>query len=431
MKKQKLIVLSADAMVGEDVEYLKTLPNCKKYLVGGSEVKTVRSVYPTVTYPVHTSLATGTYPNKHGVVSNLEFLPGMKNPPWQWFHNAVKVPDIFTAAKKAGKTTASVFWPVTGNHPDIDYLIDEYWTTSREQSFREAFARAGSNQRVLEIMDKHLPGLAFQQDPEWHPSCDEFCIRCACDIIRQFQPDLLMIHVANIDAYRHRRGLFNEFVTKGVQETDQWIGRLMSAVEQTGQLAETNLVLTSDHGQLEIKRVIHPNVILRDKGLLTTGPDGTLRQWDAYAHSTGLSALVYLSSPDKYGEVYQLLKDMRDEGIYGISEVFTREEINQRQHLDGDFAFVLETDGYTSFGEDCLRPLVTQMDHSDYRYGSATHGYLPEKGPQPFLLAKGPAFRENGFSDIRQMVDLAPTFAEILGTGLPEADGSAITEILN
>ena len=46
---KKLIVFSADAMVSEDVEYLKTLPNYKKYLAGGCEIKKVESVYPTIT----------------------------------------------------------------------------------------------------------------------------------------------------------------------------------------------------------------------------------------------------------------------------------------------------------------------------------------------------------------------------------------------
>ena len=47
--KKKLIVFSADAMVSEDVDYLKTLPNYQKYLAGGCMVQKVDSVYPTIT----------------------------------------------------------------------------------------------------------------------------------------------------------------------------------------------------------------------------------------------------------------------------------------------------------------------------------------------------------------------------------------------
>ena len=34
--KRKMIVLSADALVSDDMELLRTLPNFKKYLAGGA-----------------------------------------------------------------------------------------------------------------------------------------------------------------------------------------------------------------------------------------------------------------------------------------------------------------------------------------------------------------------------------------------------------
>ncbi|MCL2834945.1 MAG: alkaline phosphatase family protein, partial [Treponema sp.] len=104
--KKRLFVFSADALVGEDLEYLKTLPNYKRYLAGGAEVKTVRSVYPTVTYPAHTTIATGAWPCTHGVATgNQHFIPGNLAPPWFWFHDAVKIKDIFDAAKIGGYST--------------------------------------------------------------------------------------------------------------------------------------------------------------------------------------------------------------------------------------------------------------------------------------------------------------------------------------
>ena len=66
---KKLIVISADALVAEDMEYLETLPNFKKYLAGGVGVRKVHSVYPTITYPCHTTMITGVYPDTHKVKS--------------------------------------------------------------------------------------------------------------------------------------------------------------------------------------------------------------------------------------------------------------------------------------------------------------------------------------------------------------------------
>ena len=91
---------------------------------------------------------------------------------------------------------------------------------------------------------------------------------------------------------------------------------------------------------------------------------------------------------------------------------------------------MLETDGYTSFGDSALRPLVKNFDSRDYRYGRATHGYLPEKGPQPILLAQGPDIAQGVVLPEGRLIDEAPTFARLLGAELPEAEGQVLEGIL-
>jgi hypothetical protein len=121
---------------------------------------------------------------------------------------------------------------------------------------------------------------------------------------------------------------------------------------------------------------------------------------------------------------------MCDEGIYGISRVYTAEEAEKEEHLAGDFSFVLESDGYSSFSEDFKRPLVAPMDLSDYRLGKATHGHHPDKGPQPVFFGFGPDIKAGVVLERRNTVDEAPTYAKILGAEMPWADGSPIYEIL-
>ena len=100
------------------------------------------------------------------------------------------------------------------------------------------------------------------------------------------------------------------------------------------------------------------------------------------------------------------------------------------EHRDGDFSFVLETDGHTSFSDNCLPPFISQVDLTDFRLGYATHGYLPDNGPQPIFVAKGPAFQSGATLERRPIVDVAPTLAEVLGLALPEAQGTSMTELL-
>ncbi|MBQ7840170.1 MAG: alkaline phosphatase family protein [Lachnospiraceae bacterium] len=428
--KQKLIVMSADALTYEDVEYMRTLPNYKKYLEGGSRVKKVRSIYPTITYPCHTTMCTGVWPDKHGVLGNLELRPGAEYVPWKWYHESVRWgEDIFKAAKRAGLTTAAIFWPVTGRHPDIDYLINECWPEPGENDIREVFRRSGSSEEMLDIIEAQMQGITIRT----HPQTDDFLMRCAREIILKYQPDLLMIHPANVDDYRHRFGLFNDQVTKGVEETDRFIGELMGAVEEAGLADCTNFVLTSDHGMLDIKRVVNPNVLLADAGFVEVDEQGKIKDWKAYCQSGGTQALVYLKDDadrKTYDEVFHLLTSLAEEGIYGFDRVFTREEISKQQHLDGTFSFVLETDGYTSFGSSLVRPLVVSFNTADYRYGKATHGHLPDRGPQPVFSAKGPGFEKNVTIETADLVDEAPTYAKLLGLDLRGADGRALTELL-
>ena len=417
-------------MVYEDTVLLKTLPNFKKYLAGGAEIKRVRSIYPSITYPAHVTIATGAWPDHHGVVSNNEFHPGVLKLPWNWFHSVVKIRDIFDAAKEAGLSTAGIFWPVTGNHPSIDNNIAEYWPQMEGETFRDTYSRVGSNPSMLKIMEKNFrKGIVARQ----HPDYDDFIIDCACDVIRECKPDLLMIHPANIDDYRHKYGSFSEKINQGIKEIDDYIGRIMRAAEEAGTCADTSLFLISDHGQIDITRIVNINVALADYGLIRTGDKGQILEWDTYSLSNAMSALVYLREPDNvqlYNKTYALLRYLCAEGIYGISRVFTEPEARASERLGGDFSFVLETDGYTSFGEDWKRPIVQNFDLSDYRFGRATHGYLPGKGPQPILMARGRGIREGAVLEKRNIVDLAPTFAKLLGLTLPDADGVCISEIL-
>ena len=125
---KRLFVFSVDAMVTEDVDALRSMPNLQKYLAGGSEYKGgMRTIYPSVTYPAHVSILTGCYAGKHGITSNFDFTTTNKDDSWLWFSDRIQVEDIFAVAKKAGLKTASVSWPVTGCNPNVDYLIDEYW----------------------------------------------------------------------------------------------------------------------------------------------------------------------------------------------------------------------------------------------------------------------------------------------------------------
>lgn len=432
MKDRHVVVVSVDAMVYEDLELLSKLYTFEKVWPATARVDRVKSIYPTITYPCHSTMMTGVYPDKHGIINNETLGLCQKSTPWQHERDLVKAKSIFDYAHEAGLTTAAVFWPVTGNDKSIDYLINEYWPQHGE-STEQCFRDSGSSDEVIEKVV--LPNAKLVENRHrTHPYCDAFVMACACDMLTHFKPNLLMVHPANVDAYRHETGLFTAKVEAALHETNLWIGQLVKAADDAGILDKTDFFIVSDHGQLNIRRNIALNVLLAENGLIDVDEDGKIRDWTAFAKSGGLSACVYLKNPDSaddWARTKAVLDALKASEIAGISEVFTEEEARTQHHLGGDFAFVVETDGYTAFGNDWVRPLVRAQDNRNYRFGRATHGHLPEKGPQPTLIAFGPHIKPGAVIPNAILVDEAPTFAHALGLKMENTDGRALTELFN
>ena len=425
-----VIVLSNDALVYDDLAYLQKLPNFSRIWERTARVEQIRSVYPTLTYPCHTTLMTGNYPDRHGIVHNETPQLLCRSAAWHHFRADVRGTDLFDAAKAAGLRTAAVSWPVTGNHPSIDYLINEYSPQTPDESLRECYAHSGSSCEVLEkVVDAnlHLHRIGV------HPYYDAFVYGCACSIIRAFQPNLLMIHPANIDGYRHSTGMFSDLVLHGLHEIDIWLGDILKACEDTGIYEETDFFLVSDHGQLNIRRMLSLNAVLCENGLIDLDAEGNIVDFTAFAKSCSLSAQVYLKHPEDEAarkKTQTVLQRLCDDGVYGITRVYTAAEAAREEHVAGGFSFMLEGDGFTAFENDWHRPLVHSAEFSDYRVGRATHGHHPDKGPQPTLMAFGPHIRAGALLKQAALVDEAPTFARALGIHLGDTDGSCLEALL-
>lgn len=438
--KQKLFVLSMDAMVGEDIEYLKTKPNFSRLMKHCCQVEKARTIYPSITYPAHVSMITGCRAGKHGIFNNTHFRTATGHPAWHLYSSEVKVEDLFAAAKRAGCTTGAVYWPVTGLNPNIDYLIDEYFfydpkESETEEDILNGFRKLGANEATLLAVKDNMgrfPGEYRSRTGKLtlNQTFDNFINGCACSLIRRYKPDVLVAHNCLLDSLRHKNGVFNEFVTEGLDITDMWLGEIVDAMKEAGVFEDTNFVIVSDHGQMNFVRRVKPNVLLARKGWITVAPDGTIESWKAYVQSGGMSAIVVVKDKSVEKDVYEYLCRLRDDEVWGFGEVLTRKEVEDSYGWSGDFSFVIETDGYTTFSESWSEPLISAIDLNDYRLGKATHGYKPEKGPQPVFVATGPAFRKDVKLPFCLTIDEAPTFARILGQEMPQAEGRVLSEIL-
>ena len=132
----KVVLISLDALFDQDLPLMRQQPFFGEFLAHASGCTHVRTVYPALTYPAHTTLVTGVDPRQHGIGHNQPHHPELEASmrPWYWDRAQVKVPNLFDAVKEAGGSCASVLWPVTGK------------TKSIRWNFPEVLALPGENQ---------------------------------------------------------------------------------------------------------------------------------------------------------------------------------------------------------------------------------------------------------------------------------------------
>ena len=414
--KQKLVLVSVDAMIAEDLEYLQTKPSFGWLMANSARVERVKSVYPTLTYPCHAAMATGCWPAKHGVLNNTYLQPGRVSPDWLWYHDAYKVPDLLDAAKAKGLTTAAIGWPTMGKHPNADWIVGEIAATKAKtaEEYRADYLRTGTTPEVWDRVG--APSIFWRTERGNNVTC--FNASACCGIIRNYQPDLTILHIGEPDSSRHKFGVYAPQVREKLNTCEEVLGWILSAIRDAGIGDCTNLIVTADHGQMDATRTIHPNVLLTKAGFVTLDGNGEVSRWRAWCHSTGMSATIHVKNPADEAAVYDCLN-----GQSGVEKIFTRAEAAEHGY-DGDFSFMLEGDGKTKVEDDWRGEYLATHPVK------GGHGYLPEKGPRHPLLATGPAFRTGAVLAHADLIDGAPTWAKVLGLDLPDADGRVLEELL-
>ena len=132
MALHKLVVISLDSMGFRDLDELREfVPHLDQFIKRGTWVKRVKGIFPTLTYPSHTSIITGQYPAIHGIVNNTKIQPQRESPDWYWYRKDIKAMPLYDVAREAGLTTAAFLWPVTAGtiinkRPDLTliHLVD-------------------------------------------------------------------------------------------------------------------------------------------------------------------------------------------------------------------------------------------------------------------------------------------------------------------
>ncbi len=417
MQQDHALVLSVDAMTGEDLEFAAELPTFSKLLEHCALATNVEGVFPSLTYPCHVSMATGCAPARTGVLNNEFFLPETLKRPWYFYTDQIQKPTIFEYARRAGISTGCVMWPCMGRGP-IDTLVPEIWGKSPSDPFYEPFCSAGS----ADFIDEIWPVVGEIADGFRQPMFDAFVCRIAEEMILRRNPQLLYVHMCQVDNAKHRFGLHSTEVQQAIRNTDELLGHLISMIEKMGQRENTNIVVCSDHGQMEVERVSYPNRLLAANALIHAEDSIHITQWSAQVQSACLSAFLYCKDGAER-EALDLLESNLD--ALGIEQVLSKAEAKERFDLEGDFSAVLIGKAGTYFDNDMHGiPLLVQKDEAAMPY-RANHGHDPRVGEKPIFLISGKKAGNTRISHGFRLIDEAPTIAKMMGFEMPEAQGKA------
>lgn len=420
----RTLVVSIDALITADIPRLRALPHIGKLMARASWAEDILCVYPTLTYPCHATIATGCYPDRHGIENNEVVQPRAVRPDWHWMRRDIRVPTLVDLAREQGLSTATVTWPVMGDS-GADYNIAEVWAP-REEDDPTPWFREANSAGATEIFEANKHMLRWMKTPQM----DEFAAKCAADIIRTHRPDFMMLHLSYVDHQRHKLGVRSEELSRAFAFVDEQLGLVFAALEETGGVENTNVVLLGDHGQLYCDEMFHINTLFRDLGWLTA-ENGVVTDYKVYASQCGLSAHIYLKEGMDAGAVYAALLEQQKKYPRYLERIFTKEEAASLR-LTGKFDFVIEAGDRVTFGRipdaDCLASPVEEM--KEYKMAVSNHGHLPWKGDKPPFILSGPDVRSGVVLQGARLVDEAPTIARLFGAQPTHMDGAPLHAVL-
>lgn len=430
MKARYFIIVSFDALSSRDLETLKHLPGFQRLLRDASFSRKVYSVYPSNTYPCHSSISTGMYPMNHGVTANTLLDVNRRSPDWNWTRDRIRTDTFYDAAMRKGYTTCALLWPVTGKS-SITYNLPEIFANRPWQNQITVSLANGTPAYLLDINRRfgHLRRGKNQ------PELDRFVEASAHYTLRTHKPNVMMIHFVELDSMRHKYGYDSREAKNALLSYDQKLSGLFRVLDEEDMLPDTTLFVLGDHDQIPVHTAMHLNAVFKDKGLIRTKAQ-KITDYDAYVQGMDGSAYVFLRDPEDHHlkkKVLGILKRLRDREDFGIEEIYGEEEI-QSLGASRKASFMLEAKRGFYFQDEHTRPALLHHQEGilgDEHHGKSTHGYHPMKEDyQTLFFATGKGIRKNVEIPSMRLIDEGPTFAHLMGTALHDTDGRILHEIL-
>lgn len=221
-EKPYVVMLSVDGFRWDYADKVPT-PNLDKIAKKGVKAESLKASFPTKTFPNHYTIATGLYPDNHGIVLNSFYDPATDR--YYSIFNREAVEDgsfyggepIWVTAEEQGVISGSYFW--VGSEAEIKGVRPTYW--------KEYEHKFPYRQRIDSV-------IFWLQKPE------------------EVRPHLVMWYFDEPDHSGHKFGPDSKELEKKIIELDQLIGIFLSEIEKLPIADNINIIVTSDHGMCNI-----------------------------------------------------------------------------------------------------------------------------------------------------------------------------------
>jgi alkaline phosphatase D len=331
---------------------------------GASAPSGMIPAYPSLTFPNHYTLATGLYPEHHGIVAN-SFYDAEKKQTYS-LGNPATVTDgswyggtpIWILAEQQGMRSACFFWP--GSEAEIQGTRPSYYLKYDEKVANDA--------RVAQV-------LSWLRLPEAQ------------------RPHLITLYFSEVDHQGHEHGPDSAEVAAAVQVVDNEIGALEAGLKTLS--LPVDVIVVSDHGMASVQ-----------------GDWITLDQYfsDGQAFEKIVSGNLYAKSEADAQRAYEALHGKSDK-----FEAYRRKQMPPRLHDDsnprsGDPIIVTTGPYLVRFS---APPAPGVAEHKQI----GAHGFDPVRVPdmKASFFAAGPDIRTGVTVRTFENVDIYPLVAGLLG----------------
>ena len=341
MKRRKVLILCIDAG-SHDYLAASDIPNMRKLAEAGF-YEHVNAVIPSVTNVNNVSIATGTFPETHGITTNYHVDRTTGVGEFIEDNRFLLAPTLFETAKAskfADKTalfvTKKKLLRMLETGADI--------TVAAEDPPPEYIQTAGPTEPIYSV------------EINW------WLLRAVRETLRIHDPELL--YCSTTDWVQHKYAPDAELSQQHLAELDKIIGDIMDDEP------EREIYITADHGMLEKSTAIDPGRVLTEHDIPASAIPIIKDRYVAHHGNLGGAAYVFLENRADTPKAIQTLLNTS-----GIEEAYGAEEAARtfRLHPEriGDI-FVL-ADEATVFGE-----LEAPIEPTAVRsHGSRHESYVP------------------------------------------------------